>query len=239
MGNCCESVPLNRHALTDDSWEDHSNGTVFVNVYDLNDSLVTCNWVTNTLIQLGGAFHAGVEVYQSEWSYGTEGIFKAVPRNHEYHVFNQSVAMGTTRLQPVEVQQILRDMAPIWGAKSYDLMRKNCCTFADEFCRKLGVGPLPAWVNRLAHVGANTLFRAQQIVESLAPGLGPEDDGYELLEENCNSVGNSPGNSPKYSEQLSCVPSSVNTSPSSVAFSMDQVDCATTPVRYNVDAESP
>lgn len=284
MGNCCsQSVPHNRQVNDEHCWEESGDGSVLVNVYDLNDSMVTCNWVTSNLIQLGGAFHAGVEVYQSEWSYGTEGIFKAVPRNHEYHVFNQSVHMGNTRLEPAEVQQILRDMAPIWGAGAYDLMRKNCCTFADDFCRRLGVGPLPAWVNRLAQVGARTLLTVQQIAASLAPaGIGPEEDGYELLEGGIS-------NSPKYSEQLSIagsIPgashaSSLNTSPMSVALSVSQfakyavqspldahyseqwscgqsslnsspqswvttnsnpsnrVDCARTPVRYNVDAETP
>lgn len=237
MGNCCESVPQHRGANEDDSWEEHGDASVHVNVYDLNDSLVTCNWVTSNLIQLGGAFHAGVEVYQCEWSYGTEGIFKVVPRNHEYHVFNQSVLMGKTHLAPAEVQEILRDMAPIWKAVSYDLVRKNCCTFADDFCRRLGVGPLPGWVNRLAEVGAGALLTVQQISASLAPvGIGPEDDRYQLLEgsPNCNDQ-----LSPQPSSTQSPEATSMSSSPASAASSHEStlVACATpcqTPVRYNV-----
>lgn len=238
MGNCCsQSVPLHRQVNDEYSWEEAGDGTVVLNVYDLNDSMVTCNWVTSNLIQLGGAFHAGVEVYQSEWSYGTEGIFKIVPRNHEYHVFNQSVFMGKTHLQPAEIHAILREMAPSWKAISYDLMQKNCCTFADDFCRRLGVGALPAWVNRLAQVGAGMVLAVQQIQSSLAPaGIAPGEDGYELLE--------GPEKSPNDSEQhspgaQSSAAGSMNSSPASVALSDEsrEVDCATTPVRYQYQVQ--
>ncbi|CAE7283269.1 unnamed protein product [Symbiodinium sp. CCMP2592] len=36
----------------------------------------------------------------------------------------------------------------------YDLLRRNCCHFADDFARRLGVGGIPGWVMRLAKVGA-------------------------------------------------------------------------------------
>lgn len=235
MGNCCESLPPNRAIHGDEAWEDHSDGSVFLNVYDLNDSMVTCNWVTSNLIQLGGAFHAGVEVYQSEWSYGTEGIFKVVPRNHEYHVFNQSVPMGRTRLDPPEVQAILREMAPIWKAVSYDLIRKNCCTFADAFCKRLGVEPLPGWVNRLAQVGAGALLAVQHVAVSLGPAgtecIVPDEDGYELLEGSGNPQ------SPQLSVlSISVQPSSVGSSPDS-ASSPQSVEYSKTPIKYN--AETP
>merc|ERR1719191_1919491 len=58
-------------------------------------------------------------------------------------------------------------MAPVWGGKSYDLVRRNCCSFANEFCEKLGVGPIPGWVNRLAQVGASTLLAAQLVASKV------------------------------------------------------------------------
>lgn len=244
MGNCCESVPHNRQVNDDDNWEDYGSNSVYVNVYDLNDSMITCNWVTSNLIQLGGAFHAGVEVYQCEWSYGTEGIFKVCPKNHEYHVFNQAVPMGKTHLAPGEVQQILRDMAPLWKAMSYDLVRKNCCTFADDFCRRLGVGPLPGWVNRLAEVGAGALLTVQQISASLAPaGISSEDDKYKLLDGSPDSQKCNERQSPEPSSTNSPEASYTNESPSSVASShespmvVDQraASPCQTPVKYQVE----
>ena len=36
----------------------------------------------------------------------------------------------------------------------YDLLRRNCCHFADDFARRLGVGGIPSWIMRLAKIGA-------------------------------------------------------------------------------------
>ena len=41
-----------------------------------------------------------------------------------------------------------------WVGPSYDLLKRNCCSFCNEFCVNLGVGPLPGWVNGLAGTGA-------------------------------------------------------------------------------------
>merc|ERR1712194_720802 len=32
----------------------------------------------------------------------------------------------------------------------YDLLRRNCTHFADDFCQRLGVGGIPGWIHRLA-----------------------------------------------------------------------------------------
>lgn len=45
-------------------------------------------------------------------------------------------------------------MAKDWMGNTYDLMAKNCCSFADAFCLKLGVKGLPKWVDRFARAGA-------------------------------------------------------------------------------------
>ena len=49
---------------------------------------------------------------------------------------------------------ILSKMQGEWMGPSYDLLRKNCCSFSDAFCIELGVGPIPKWVHRLADAGA-------------------------------------------------------------------------------------
>ena len=38
---------------------------------------------------------------------------------------------------------ILSKMQGEWMGPSYDLLRKNCCSFSDAFCIELGVGPIP------------------------------------------------------------------------------------------------
>merc|ERR1740121_67762 len=37
----------------------------------------------------------------------------------------------------------------------YDLLHRNCCHFCEELCLRLGFGPLPPWVTKLAAAGAS------------------------------------------------------------------------------------
>eukprot|EP00928_Gymnodinium_smaydae_P025403 TRINITY_DN20234_c0_g1_i1.p1 TRINITY_DN20234_c0_g1~~TRINITY_DN20234_c0_g1_i1.p1 ORF type:complete len:143 (-),score=24.98 TRINITY_DN20234_c0_g1_i1:107-535(-) len=70
--------------------------------------------------------------------------------------------MGHTELSQDEVQEILEDLCDEWRGIEYDLLRKNCCHFSEEFCRRLGVGPFPTWVLNLANAGA-------KLEDSVAP----------------------------------------------------------------------
>lgn len=131
-----------------------------LNIYDIADSDVVAG-VNNMLLVVGtGAFHAGVEVYCSEWSYGNtpgstrSGIFCVSPRACDAHKFRESIVMGETRRSEKEVRTIIDALGPKWHASGYDLLRRNCCHFSDELCIQLGVGPVPEWVTSLAGVGA-------------------------------------------------------------------------------------
>lgn len=133
---------------------------VRLNVYDLADSDVIAG-VNNVLLAVGtGAFHAGVEVYYSEWSFGCtpgpnrSGIFCVPPRSCDVHKFRESIVMGETHLSEEEVCALIDGLALQWNADGYDLLRRNCCHFSDELCIQLGVGPVPEWVTSLAGVGA-------------------------------------------------------------------------------------
>lgn len=133
---------------------------VRLNIYNIAESDVLAG-VNDVLHAVGtGAFHAGVEVYSSEWSFGNtpgptrSGIFRTPPRTCDDHKFRESIVMGETSLSEKEVHAIIGGLAPRWDANSYDLLRRNCCHFADALCIQLGVGPVPEWVTSLAGVGA-------------------------------------------------------------------------------------
>lgn len=106
-----------------------------------------------------GAFHVGVEVHGSEWSFGATdagqtGVFCNPPRACDMHSYRQVVDVGHTSLSEREVGAVLRRMMADWQGEDYDLLHCNCCHFSDELCRQLGVGPVPSWVLTLANAGA-------------------------------------------------------------------------------------
>ena len=46
------------------------------------------------------------------------------------------------------------EMSKVWRGREYNLLRRNCCHFSDALCVRMGVGPIPTWVHRLADAGA-------------------------------------------------------------------------------------
>merc|ERR1712014_24929 len=62
--------------------------------------------------------------------------------------------MGNTHCSAVDIADIIAVMIEEYPGNDYDLLRRNCCHFADDFCQRLGVGRIPAWVYRLARIGA-------------------------------------------------------------------------------------
>jgi len=129
--------------------------TVNVNLYDL----VPVKTIDKGLRAMGtGAFHAGVEVYGKEWSYGftykDTGIFAVVPKECAGPTFRESLCQGETSLSEEEVDKLISELKPDWIGTEYDLLRHNCCVFSNAFCERLGVKALPKWVTNLAQAGA-------------------------------------------------------------------------------------
>jgi len=113
-------------------------------------------------IKLGGLFHAGVEISKLEWAFGSgclddespTGVRCHQPKHNMQHSYRQTVYLGRSQCSREEVAKILAEIAEEYSAESYDLLRKNCCHFADDLCRRLGVRRPPFWLLRLACVGA-------------------------------------------------------------------------------------
>jgi len=131
-----------------------------------------------------GAFHCGVEVFGEEWSFsdvyendcGTEppsdGVFSSVPMSCAGHTFLERVPMGRTLLRRAELRSLVALLIREWPASSYDVLTRNCCHFSEDFCRRLGVGPIPEWVKSLAGAGAALEAAGDgQCCRSLAGGL--------------------------------------------------------------------
>jgi hypothetical protein len=144
--------------------------TVLLNVYDL-ESFRGANKVLAFAIDesaLGGAFHAGVEIFGGEWSYGSSGVKCEQPRAADGHIYRCTVALGNTALSPREVATILHELCQAWRGHEYDLLSRNCCSFAAAFCGRLGAGPMPPWVDRFARV----LSHGRSIGHQVGAALG-------------------------------------------------------------------
>ncbi|CAJ1342015.1 unnamed protein product, partial [Effrenium voratum] len=145
---------------------------VFVRVYDLGNTFLT-RW-PNMVAKEYGAFHSGVEVYGMEWSFGmtpdswSTGVAANLPGHHPDHRFRETLSMGCTNLSQGQVAEIIKEMTIEWKGRTYDVLTRNCHHFSDELCRKLGVAPLPSWVNQLA----GTTASAADVIEGVSASTG-------------------------------------------------------------------
>jgi len=69
-------------------------------------------------------------------------------------LLSKVIVRGATLFMEQEVDVIINMLRRQWIGSMYDLLKHNCCNFADTFCRFLDVGPVPDWVLNLAGAGA-------------------------------------------------------------------------------------
>jgi len=67
-------------------------------------------------------------------------------------------------LTELEVNELLRSLEDEWPSNSYRFLSRNCCHFANEFCRQLRVGPLPDHILRL------DIYASQEVVRIVQDG---------------------------------------------------------------------
>ncbi|KAF4690652.1 hypothetical protein FOZ60_017143 [Perkinsus olseni] len=132
------------------------SNAVFLNVYDLDEGVVRLNTFMSR-IGIGGAFHVGVSVFGKEYYYSgigppsaaddpdldPERCLLARPTHHDVHVYRESAYLGSTALTERHVYELVRRLGKFWTVGRYDLLRRNCCQFAEAFADGLGVGPIP------------------------------------------------------------------------------------------------
>ena len=85
----------------------------------------------------------------------------------------------------VDGREIIREMADEYMGIDYDLLRKNCCTFAYDACLRLGIdeNEIPRWFLNLCKAGAVTQDAAVSTIEPLTKVFSACDmdgafDGY-------------------------------------------------------------
>jgi len=108
----------------------NQHASVVLHVYDVS-------WLaTKTGVP---AFHTGVEVLGTEFSFGDMGINCNRPGEYDYSRYRKAVPLGRTDLRDQEVLKVLRELQMEWPGEAYRLNGHNCQTFAEVFCQRLGL----------------------------------------------------------------------------------------------------
>jgi len=122
---------------------------VLINVYDLNES-------NEYLYGVGlGLYHSGVQVGGLEWTFASQaGIFSTEPKYAPGARFRESIDMGVFDGSSREVDLILDELRKEFRGSDYNILTKNCNAFASAFVHKLVNRHPPAYINRMAEIGA-------------------------------------------------------------------------------------
>ncbi|GAM21483.1 hypothetical protein SAMD00019534_046580 [Acytostelium subglobosum LB1] len=131
----------------------NNNTPVYLNIYDLHD-------VNNYLYNIGlGAYHSGVEVNGSEYSFGGHeydfsGVFEIEPRTATGARFRERVQVGETNKTRSQVQSVIDQLSEEYSGNSYHTLQRNCNCFSQELVHRLTGNNIPNYVNRLANFGS-------------------------------------------------------------------------------------
>lgn len=147
-------------AAAEGAAEDRPGAPVTLHIYHVTrlGAVQRANGVLG-MLGAGGAYHAAVEVYGREWSFGatedgSSGVFCCQPQGCADHAYLKAEPMGFSKMSEVEVLGLIGRLAKEWQGEDYDLLRCNCCHFSDDLLRQLGLGPAPRWLMTLAGAGA-------------------------------------------------------------------------------------
>lgn len=71
-----------------------------------------------------------------------------------------------------EVEELAREVGREFPGEAYDLVKRNCNSFADAFCERLLGHGIPGWVNRLSYFGASLDHRFDVLGRKTHPEHG-------------------------------------------------------------------
>lgn len=135
-----------------------------------------------------GAYHVGIEVNGIEYAYGgnssaeRSGVFSCIPTMSPGYQHRQTIDFGERELvkndwivvdsegsvitsskfllheKYIDGKDVMKEMTKEYMGSDYDMLRKNCCSFALDACLRLGVKKedVPTWFRNLAESGAFT-----------------------------------------------------------------------------------
>jgi hypothetical protein len=129
--------------------------------------------------------------YGANETCGATGVFTCLPQHSPGYQYRTTIDFGDRALltpretqiskrgddinysqaakRHVDGREVVREMAAVYIGTDYDLLRKNCCTFAHDACLRLGVKEedIPTWFRNLCGAGALTQDAATSTIEPL------------------------------------------------------------------------
>ncbi len=156
------------------------------------------------LVQINGIEYA----YGANDTNGLTGVFTCMPRSSPGYQYRTTIDLGDRALMRnsqdarhkdgpsqrfVDGREIVREMATEYMGTDYDLLRKNCVTFAHDACLRLGVkeSEVPEWFRNLCLAGAAAQDAANSTMAPLTrvfsscdmEGLAEmvKDAGFEVI----------------------------------------------------------
>lgn len=126
-------------------------------------------------LKVGGIFHACVEVAGLEWSFDQQtdqskpAVSCSLPRMNSQHNYRQTIFLGVTTLPKNSIADVISELIKEYPACRYHVLRRNCCTFANDLAIRLGVGGIPDWVHRFARLGAKLESAVMKAKRAVAP----------------------------------------------------------------------
>eukprot|EP00746_Dinoflagellata_sp_MGD_P047952 gnl/MRDRNA2_/MRDRNA2_21872_c0_seq1.p1 gnl/MRDRNA2_/MRDRNA2_21872_c0~~gnl/MRDRNA2_/MRDRNA2_21872_c0_seq1.p1 ORF type:complete len:451 (-),score=84.28 gnl/MRDRNA2_/MRDRNA2_21872_c0_seq1:75-1427(-) len=121
-----------------------------------------------------GFYHSGIEVHGVEYSYGGcgdpdyegTGLTCGAPCSALGCTWRLRVPLGRCSWDPVEIADVIAEMADAWQARDYNVLRKNCNNFCQALSKHLtsNADTFPVFINALAEGNTCSLL-------ALVPGI--------------------------------------------------------------------
>lgn len=95
--------------------------------------------LNNVLVgmSVGGILHGAIEVYGFEYSFGYcpegTGVYRCPPAQNPMYRYRSAHSLGNTSMSEEDLRGVLRTLTRTWPGPSYDLLKRNCCHFCEEF----------------------------------------------------------------------------------------------------------
>jgi hypothetical protein len=189
-----------------------------------NDVNSACHDLGTGAYHVGVEINGAEYAYGATNTVGKSGVFACTPRSSPGYQYRTTIDFGERPLvrsswvtlskqiegrdkpstvytqveEYVEGERVIKEMQRDYMGTDYDILRKNCCSFARDACLRLGIQPdeVPSWFSNLAESGATTHDLALQTVEPIkgilstceeintkeySLTLDPCDSGFEVV----------------------------------------------------------